>query len=132
MAQAKVGFDSRFQKVLARTLPPVCVYCGAASQGRAVGRSIPYLVPRDHALSRLPEIAVELPVCDTCRPRAGKGISAEPKDGWVILGGVAEAFAVAMAQLFDEQAAEFERGLLHQSESDEKPGGGGFDWSELK
>jgi hypothetical protein len=81
-------------------------------------------------MSPAPQIAVELPVCDDCRVRGGKGISAEPKKGWIILGGVADDFAKAMVKMFEEEAAEFERGLV-QDQSEQPPDGGGFDWSAL-
>lgn len=96
-------------------------------------KSIPYLSPmRDPlSLSPPPQIAVDLPVCHDCRSRGGKGISAEPKKGWVILGGVSEIFAAAMARIFEEQAADFERGLI-QNHAEQKPSSDGFDWSLLK
>jgi len=134
MAEARVPFDGRAQRVNSRDLPVVCVYCGGRSQGAPICKTIPYLsiVPRD-PLSPTPpaEIAVDLPVCQNCRGRGGRGISAEPKRGWVILGGVADEFAQAMAVLLEEEAEEFERSLT-QNRPEDKSGGDGFDWSAIK
>jgi len=49
----------------------------------------------------------------------------------VILGGVADEFAQAMAVLLEEEAEEFERSLT-QNRPEDKSGGDGFDWSAIK
>jgi hypothetical protein len=133
-----VPYDSRFEAVRASALPSVCTHCGRDAEGKALRCSFRYKKehPLDPMSTTTEHVAVELPVCGECRKRRGQGINAIPRDAsWVVLYGVSDRFADAMAQLLKQQANEFEQSLLQSHREDEPKdvaNEAGFDWSNMR
>jgi hypothetical protein len=137
MPIVSVPYDWRLKAVRASALPPICAHCGRDAEGKALHCSFRYNKehPLDLMSTTTEHVAVELPVCGECRKRRGQGINAIPRDeSWVVLYGVSDRFADAMAEILKQQANEFEQSLLQYHQKDEPKDvadEGGFDWSNM-